>query len=56
MSSKNYRKKCLTTPEPMNGRILQRVTIPLLANAEKDRRKKPTSSTGRPLRYSVNDS
>ncbi|VUZ40164.1 unnamed protein product [Hymenolepis diminuta] len=56
ISSKNYRKKCLTTPEPMNGRILQRVTIPLLVNAEKYRKKKLTSSTGRPLRYSVNES
>nr|CDS33698.2 rho GTPase activating protein 44 [Hymenolepis microstoma] len=56
MSSTNYRKKCSTTPGHMNSRALQRVTIPLLAKVDKDRKKRPTSSTGRPLRYSVNDS
>ncbi|VDO03322.1 unnamed protein product [Rodentolepis nana] len=56
MSSTNYRKKCSTTPGYLNSRALHRVTIPLLAKVDKDRKKRPTSSIGRPLRYSIKDS
>lgn len=51
MTAANYRKKCSTTPGPMNGRVMQRITIPLLS--DKDRRKRPNSSVGRPAKGSV---
>ncbi|KAM7533053.1 hypothetical protein Aperf_G00000123334 [Anoplocephala perfoliata] len=56
MMPTTYRKKCSTTPGPLNGRILQRVTIPLFANAYQEGKKRPISSISHPQRYSVNDS
>lgn len=55
VASATYRKKCSTTPGPLNGRVLQRVTIPLFVHADQERKKRPTSSIAHPQRYSVND-
>ncbi|VDK35336.1 unnamed protein product [Taenia asiatica] len=51
----NHRKKCCTTPDPLNGRILQRFTTPLFTTMDIERKRRPFSTLSRMQRTSVTE-
>nr|CDS20608.1 rho GTPase activating protein 44 [Echinococcus granulosus] len=51
----NHRKKCCTTPDPLNGRTLHRFTMPLFTTMDIEGKRRPFSTLSRFQRFPVSE-